>query len=224
MCGLTLDGVVYCGNREQGDEGVVLPAGEYTQITAGDDHMCGLRVDRSVACWPTGAYSSFRNAYGEQFEPEGEFIEVSASGRNTCGLRTDRTATCWGDNDIVAAHPPVGEFLTISAAAGRARPCGIRPDNTIECWGYQDLGEPQASVGELSDAAVGAYYACGIRADESESIVCWHRETGESVEGPDGSYRHLSLADDRLCAVSVDGRAGCWTVPDMNPTGPPKTE
>ena len=49
------------------------PVGEFTSVSAGGAHTCGLLVDGSVACWGD-------DYVGESSPPVGEFTSVSAGG------------------------------------------------------------------------------------------------------------------------------------------------
>ena len=65
------------------------PAGEFTSVSAGYVHTCGVRDDGSVACWGD-------DYYGQARPPAGEFSSVSAGDTYTCGVRDDGPIACWG--------------------------------------------------------------------------------------------------------------------------------
>ena len=100
--------------------------GEFTAITSGGDHHCGLRTNGTVTCWGD-------NSNGQTEAPAGRFRVVSAGGDHSCGLRSDGTVTCWGDNRWGQASPPAGVFTTVSAGGNHS--CGLRSDGTVTCWG-----------------------------------------------------------------------------------------
>ena len=62
---------------------------DFTAVTAGYSHACGLRSNGTVLCWGRGLNS-------ETEPPEGTFTSVSAGDGYTCGIRTDGSVACWG--------------------------------------------------------------------------------------------------------------------------------
>ena len=111
------------------------PRVKYTSVSAGGDHTCGVRVDRTVACW--GADGSYQAT-----PPEGEFLSVSAGKLHTCGVMEGGSVACWGADGSDQATPPEGEFLSVSAGIGHT--CGVLLDGAVACWGNQARGVTQA--------------------------------------------------------------------------------
>ena len=95
---------------------------DFTAVSAGRAHSCGLLSDGWVTCW---GHLSGR-------APSGSFTAVSAASGRSCGLRSDGSITCWGHGGQVS--PPSGSFTAVSAASGRS--CGLRSDGSITCWGH----------------------------------------------------------------------------------------
>ena len=58
----------------------------FTQLSAGDHHNCGLRLDGSVRCW-------VHNDFGQAADRPGPYVEVSAGSYHTCAT------TAAGDTD-----------------------------------------------------------------------------------------------------------------------------
>ena len=54
------------------------PAGKFTAVSAGSNHSCGLRVDKTVTCWGSNYDGWGETHYGQAEAPSGEFISVSA--------------------------------------------------------------------------------------------------------------------------------------------------
>jgi len=90
----------------------------FLQVSAGNEHACGVKTDGSVACWGD-------NSYGQASPPSGastptntptptltgagvHFVQVSADQFYTCGVKTDGGVACWGNNDYGQASPPSG--------------------------------------------------------------------------------------------------------------------
>ncbi|MCY4424626.1 MAG: RCC1 domain-containing protein [Acidimicrobiaceae bacterium] len=53
-CALRNDGSVVCDNY-WGSSRLQPPDGEFTDVTAGDEHACAIRTDGTVACWGSPA-------------------------------------------------------------------------------------------------------------------------------------------------------------------------
>ena len=77
------------------------PSGTFSQVSAGANHSCGVKVGGSVVCWSN-------NSSGESTVPAGAFTQVSAGFSHTCGVKTDGTVACWGSNKNGESAPPAG--------------------------------------------------------------------------------------------------------------------
>ena len=62
---------------------------QFSAVTAGSRHSCGLRSDDTISCWGN-------NEDGQATAPAGRFSAVTGGLLHSCGLRTDNTAACWG--------------------------------------------------------------------------------------------------------------------------------
>jgi hypothetical protein len=109
---------------------ITIPGMKFIQIEVSDLSVCGLRLNRKVACW----FPSWNEDTGY---PSGEFSQISMGDDPSgffCGLRRSGQAVCWGDNEHQAGDPPQAVFKQI--AAGTSAACGILKDNTaVDCWG-----------------------------------------------------------------------------------------
>ncbi|MYD82592.1 MAG: hypothetical protein F4242_04360, partial [Acidimicrobiales bacterium] len=99
----------------------------YTAVSVGTSHSCGLRTDGAVECWG-------HNEHGEAVAPSGKFTSISAGRRHSCGLRTDGAVECWGHNNSGRTDAPSGKFTSISA--GGSHSCGLRTSGAVDCWGW----------------------------------------------------------------------------------------
>ena len=136
----------------------------FIQVSAGYDHVCGLRRDGTVAC--AGA-----NDDGQATPPAGTFTQIAAGWGFTCGLQGDGNVTCWG------YEPPfAGPFTQISAAY--RYPCGLRADGSGVCWNI--LGSLLATTltGSYAQISGGGWQVCGLAADGS--VNCLGRGCGQS--------------------------------------------
>ena len=102
------------------------PAGRYSQVSAGDDHSCGLRSNGGVVCWG-------RNSFGRTEAPIGRYSQVSAGEDHSCGLRSDGGVVCWGWNRDGQTEAPAGRYSQVSA--GDDHSCGLRSNGGVVAIG-----------------------------------------------------------------------------------------
>ena len=92
------DGSVACWGYDRFGQATP-PAGEFTSVSAGLEHTCGVKRDGSVACWG-------RNLLDQATPPDGEFASISAGYYHNCGVKRDGSVACWGDDRVGQATPP----------------------------------------------------------------------------------------------------------------------
>ncbi|MDE2753760.1 MAG: S-layer homology domain-containing protein, partial [Gemmatimonadota bacterium] len=149
-CGLRTDKRIQCwGHNSAGQGGVLDPmgtqtcsqtgcwhdlaliAGQFTNVSAGSVHTCGVRTDNHIECWGD-------NQYGQSSPPWGQFLTVSSGFLHSCAVATDNTVHCWGRDTHGETRAPSGEFMAVSA--GSSFSCGLRTDGSIQCWGSNENG------------------------------------------------------------------------------------
>ncbi|MYI26744.1 MAG: hypothetical protein F4064_01495 [Acidimicrobiales bacterium] len=126
---------------ESADNAETSASDNYTAVSVGWSHSCGLRTDGTVECWG-------HNEYGEADAPPGKFTSISAGRYHSCGVRTSGAVECWGWNGSGQADAPSGKFTSISA--GNAHSCGVRTSGAAECWGNNELGQADAPSGKFT--------------------------------------------------------------------------
>src|SRR5690606_4324319 len=171
------------------------------EVTAGGEHSCAVRPDRTVSCWGEGAG-------GRTAAPDGPVLEVSAGGAHARGIRADTTAACWGE---MSASPPAGSFLAISA--GGAHACGRLADQTLACWGEGAAAPPACA---FLDVSAGVGISCGRRADTT--LACWG---AGAPTPPDGSFVDVSAGGGHACARRADLTVACWGEAGNGQASPP---
>jgi hypothetical protein len=107
-----------------GESGTPFTTTSFTQISAGSDHTCGLRIDGSVTCWGS-------NSYGQAVAPSGTFAQLSAGDQYTCGLRAAGRRQC----HLLGRQ----RFRTVDAL-GRPVHCNFRPMRAPGGWQRDLLG------------------------------------------------------------------------------------
>ena len=140
-----------------------MPAGSFSSVAVGENTACGVRDDRSVACW---GYDD----YGMATPPAGEFSAVAVGSSHSCGVRAAGGAlVCWGADWMLGA--PAGAYSAVSA--GSQFSCALRAEDGVAvCWGA-DVGAPKKAppVG-LAALASGTRHSCGVRRGD-EGVTCW---------------------------------------------------
>lgn len=214
-----------------------IPAGAFRALHPGGRHACGLRVDRSVACWgndhrgqataPGGTFDSLNSGghytcalradgtvqcwgddgRGQASPPAGPFSKLSTGWEHACALDPDRSVVCWGDDSAGQARPPTGPFETV--AAGGRHSCAIRTeDKSVTCWGSDSQGQSKAPRGEFNAISLGALHSCGLRADRT--AVCWGDSRFGQSSAPDGAFETLEAGSDYTCGLRTGGTIACW--------------
>ena len=224
-------GPVACfGDNYYGE--LIVPAGNFMQISAGAGFVCGLRTDTSILCWgnddsgeaeppDTGGFTQVSSNCGlmtsgsvecwgidgkDQFElPHAHFIQIS----DGCGLEADSGAIlCWYPN---SPKPPSGQFKALSGG------CALRVDGSAVCWQLplrtmMPAGTYTAVSAGIHDFGEGAW-ACALHTVGAiaGTIVCWGGYPGGV---PKGTFTQLSGGNQFACALRSDGTAVCWGAKD----------
>ncbi|XP_010526052.1 PREDICTED: serine/threonine-protein kinase-like protein ACR4 [Tarenaya hassleriana] len=231
MCGLLMRSIQpYCwGNSGYIQMGVPQPmtkGAEYSEISAGDYHLCGLRKqlmgrqkkeNSIVDCWGYNMTRSF--VFNKQIQ------SLSAGSEFNCGLSSkDKSVFCWGDetsSQVISLIPKGQRFQKI--AAGGYHICGILEgsNSRVLCWG-RSLDFQETSTGEralnsipkepLVTVVGGRFHACGIKSND-HSVVCWGYAVNPSTPAPTGiKFYELSAGNYFTCGVVAGNSTSpiCW--------------
>jgi alpha-tubulin suppressor-like RCC1 family protein len=192
---------------------IAAPAGDFTSVSAGYRHTCGVRTDGAVICWGD-------NTYGQSAAPAGNFTSVSAGYRHTCGVRTDGTVVCWHAS-YGEARAPTGVFTAVSA--GYLYTLGLMTDGSVVCWGGTVQGckmPPGGTVdGVLTTVSAGYDVACGLKMDGTG--ICWSEGVYQTFsELSRQVFISLSAGWFGACGVvGADGTIVCWGFMEHSPIG-----
>ncbi len=146
------------------------PPGQFTALSVGGAHSCGLRTDGTIACWGD-------NDMGELFAPSGQFTAVSSGAFHSCGLRVDGIIECWGEAASFQWEIPPGQFVDVTS--GSLHSCGLRVDGTVACW--PELMARAPTTGDfIYISAGGAGQTCGVHSDTT--VECWPDANPELAE------------------------------------------
>ena len=174
---------------------------QFTQITAGEHHACGLQANGTTLCWG-------RNISGSLELPGGNPSEtrISAGENFSCGLRIAGAIACWGENKFGQASPPNGRFDEI--ATGRRHACAL-DDGALICWG-RDFPEGAAvaiqEVPPLSNIQAGGDFTCGLTPDAD--MACWNNGRNE-LSITSGPFVDIATGLNNACAIKSDNSVFC---------------
>ena len=192
---------------------------DWVEITAGDQHTCGIRDDgvaRALWCWGNNYTGQLGNGdYGEladriipaQVVKGLDWNHVEGGGNHTCGIRGDGdkgTLWCWGFNE----YGQLGNGIN-GRLEGEARPTQVGAD------------------ADWVTVSSGSSYTCGIRDNGSRrSLWCWgvnncsqlgdgnkeDRNVLTSVRLPE-DWTAVSSGAGHTCGIRDDGSSKtlwCW--------------
>ncbi|XP_010930213.1 serine/threonine-protein kinase-like protein CR4 [Elaeis guineensis] len=255
VCGLQLDTrQPYCwGSNIYVKMGVPQPMVEgvsYSEISAGDNHLCALRKPSKATYRGTSLVDCWGYNMTVSHEFRGGIAALTAGSVFNCGLFAhNRTAFCWGDDtgsSVIGLTPRNMRFQSFSA--GGFHVCGILENSQVFCWG-SSLEMQQSSSDVLGQGDVnmvpmypmvsvagGRFHACGIKSLD-HGVVCWGFKLQNSVPPPkEAKVYEIAAGDYFTCGVLAEtllrplcwGTSGPWSLPiavspgicASNPCGP----
>jgi alpha-tubulin suppressor-like RCC1 family protein len=160
-CGVVGTGGVECW----GEIAESAPDRQFTSVSAGYQHACGITEDE-VLCW--GSVGAEGAAI--LTEPSGpEFTDVSTLAFDACAINTEKELRCWGTTTSIGSDVPIGDFLEVTV--GEYFACALGEDGDLACWGQQEYGETSPPAGLFHDLDVADDHACAI--SDEDAMVCW---------------------------------------------------
>ncbi|AHI05439.1 regulator of chromosome condensation, RCC1 [Bdellovibrio bacteriovorus W] len=174
----------------------------FTSISAGDGHTCGITEGGKAYCWGLGTYGLLGNgSTGGSPVPVAvsgghTFTSISAGLSLTCGITTDKKTYCWGKNqkgelgngstgDSSVPVAVSGGLTFTSISAGHYHTCGIAEGGEAYCWGYRWSG------------------ALGDGIDSGFSAVPVAVSGGHT-------FTSISVSQYHTCGIATGGQAYCW--------------
>ena len=98
--------------------------GRFSNVV-GNSRVCGVTVDRSLKCIPSGPEI-------EEMDVS-SFSSISVGDEHACGVQENGSVQCWGGDTFGQAYSPEGTFKSVGAS--RTLSCGLRTDGLVRCWG-----------------------------------------------------------------------------------------
>jgi serine/threonine protein kinase/alpha-tubulin suppressor-like RCC1 family protein len=176
---------------------------EFSQVTTGSAHSCGVSRGGEAYCWGANASGQLGDATTTsrnspvRVAGNGTFRVLRAGKSHTCGVSTAGEVLCWGanaegqlgDGSATTRSSPVTLSLAAprrfaSLSAGGAHTCAIATDGVAMCWGDNKNG--QLGNGTRTDSRTPVTVAGSL------------------------SYTSISAGGSHSCAVTDGGEAYCW--------------
>jgi len=176
---------------------------DWTSVTAGQYHTCGLRQPGTLWCW--GLTGNGRAGFGEtppatwlavpsQVGSSSDWVKIDLGQEDGCGVHANGTLDCWGtwnDSAVMLEPTPIGtEIDWLSVSTDVFARCALHRDGHLACWGRNEEG--QLGTGNTTDVtaplsvatertfqavSVGRFATCVL--DTAGAVLC----TGENRSG-----------------------------------------
>ena len=190
---------------------------QYTQVSAGWDHTCGITISKQLKCWGRNLEGQLGdNSQTNRETPvtigSEEYLSVSSGYEHTCAIRTNNELYCWGANDAgqlgdgtitMRLTPQLidDQFKYTLVKTGKYHTCAITTSDVLKCWGLNIFGivgdgttTPRTSPTVIDSGIlyqyvdVGTYNTCGITKNDHK-LKCW----GTNYFGQIGDGGEISL-------------------------------
>ena len=206
-----------------------MPAGRFTQISAGWYHTCAVREEGGAVCWggndngqavaPTALANAAPAPPSTDDRPLVQITkEVRSFGvgaRHTCASSTEDEVWCWGSNDAGQIAPPERPLRWLDIGADYS--CALTPDGEPVCWGSRWT---QANWQENGGTVVYWAYRVGVDhrcrrhsedgGQDEHRVVCFGDNTYFQAENPAGLYDRVNVGGYHNCVRTLDGQVSCW--------------
>ena len=190
----------------------------FLQIDTGWDHVCGLRMDHTLAC---KVDANINNWSFERNVPEGMFEGVGVKRFAACGTRANGELLCWDGFESGVYLTGVDTARPTAAAESGTDRCALLASGDIGCLpgvNHQVISGPFTAAVSARDAV------CGLRTDGL--IRCWttsspglisttqHRDYPIDPMGtayPDTVFKFVAAGYNQACGIRAsDNAALCW--------------
>ena len=104
-CALRGDGVAHCWGNHRFGQFKVSAGIHFTEIAAGNYHVCGLTTESQVVCWG-GEAEAFKRIGFLDIPSDVQFTKLGALRYQTCGRTVGGEIICWGRGRFSEEHWP----------------------------------------------------------------------------------------------------------------------
>ena len=188
----------------------VFGTANFTSITVGGRHACGLSGAGIAYCWGDDSFGQLGDArFVNSTTPIPVvtsaqtpllFASLSAGYMHTCGLTAAGAAFCWGDNSR-------GQLGTGGASTALPAPVAGGLTFTVLSAG---LDTSRSAASQLA-GALRSSFTCGL---SGGAAYCWGAGIGAAstptLVGGGLSFTQLSAGGAHACGLTQDGTAYCW--------------
>jgi alpha-tubulin suppressor-like RCC1 family protein len=179
---------------------------QWSTVSAGNDHACGIQVDHTLWCWGEATFGQLglgpdqttSRTVPTRVGTRADWSFVYAGGRHTCALTMGGVRYCWGRYSEGAVGLPdlaeypyaptsqPGEHTWWVLAAGTNNTCGMNAGK-LYCWGDNQYG------------------TVGI--DWDGDPIHSPTQVGTDTDWATGWF---TIGDHHACALKSGGQRYCW--------------
>jgi alpha-tubulin suppressor-like RCC1 family protein len=199
-------------------------ASDWTAVSAGDSHTCGIRSGGALWCWGNngsgqlGDGSTDSRTAPVRVGTASDWTAVSTGWGYSCGIRAEGSLWCWGENthgqlgngtaalldesgyplDYPVQRTPVRVGAAsdwTAVSAGMGHTCGIRAEGGLWCWGDNEKGV-------LGDGTA------SVRSADRPYLN--NNRSAPVRVGTASDWTTVAVGDAYTCGRRVDGSLWCW--------------
>ena len=200
-CALRGDGVAHCWGNHRFGQFKVSAGIHFTEIAAGNYHVCGLTTESQVVCWG-GEAEAFKRIGFLDIPSDVQFTKLGALRYQTCGRTVGGEIICWGRGRFSEEH------------------CPSPLDDKLYSYNIPDAIITQLASFSLSDIELGEFSARELEhtAVPEASIGVTTMEAASAIEGsmiviaPDdadadpGNSHQVAIADGTEIEITVTSK------------------